>query len=98
MLQSRYVRKFKKSYRFCRTTEHRATYKHGVTRDVVDSFIAEGIDDPNSLLKNDIIMAMTTDVFGAAVDTISTTVQWLIVYMMYYPEVQAKVSLIADEV
>lgn len=39
-------------------------------------------------------MALTTDVFGAATDTLSTSLQWVLIYMMYFPEVQEKVSLL----
>ena len=80
----------KKNYIF-RSTEHQRSYVYGVTRDLVDTFIASGVEKPQGLLKRDTIMALTTDVFGAAQDTLSTTVQWLFIYMMYFPEIQRKV-------
>ena len=77
---------------FYRTSEHRTNYKHGVTRDLLDTFISESVENPNGLLKSDVIMALTSDVFGAAQDTLSTAVQWLLIYMMYFPEIQKKVK------
>nr|XP_009858581.1 cytochrome P450 1A1-like [Ciona intestinalis] len=82
-----------------RTKEHRLTYKHGVIRDIVDSFIAESIDHPEqSALNDDVIMALTTDVFGAGQDTMSTTMQWVFVYMMHFKECQRKIHAELDSV
>ncbi|XP_076814599.1 cytochrome P450 1A1-like [Clavelina lepadiformis] len=81
-----------------RTEEHKQNYQYGNIRDVVDTFIEEGIKEPNGLMKDDIIMALTTDIFGAAQDTLSTTIQWVLIYMMYFKEHQKKIHQELDSV
>ena len=38
------------------------------------------------------ISPLLTDIFGAAQDTFTAAVQWFIVYLMKYPDVQREVS------
>ncbi|OCT77826.1 cytochrome P450 1B1 [Xenopus laevis] len=43
------------------------------------------------LLEADHVPSIVTDIFGASQDTLSTALQWVIFYLIRYPEIQSKI-------
>ncbi|XP_044146190.1 cytochrome P450 1B1-like [Bufo gargarizans] len=50
------------------------------------------------LLETDHIPATVCDIFGASQDTLSTSMQWLIFFLIRYPEIQKKMQYEVDKV
>nr|XP_014344361.1 PREDICTED: cytochrome P450 1B1 isoform X2 [Latimeria chalumnae] len=77
--------------------QHRATIKTGTIRDMMDAFITI-IDNGKFVTQNgheldkDYVSSTVTDIFGASQDTLSTALQWIILFLVRYPEVQAKIQ------
>ncbi|XP_042312512.1 cytochrome P450 1B1 [Sceloporus undulatus] len=65
-------------------------------RDLMDAFIRLQQAQPG--LPEEHIPATITDIFGASQDTLSTALQWLLVFLIRYPEVQAKLQEEIDKV
>nr|CAB3235411.1 cytochrome P450 1A1-like [Phallusia mammillata] len=80
------------NWMIARSKEHRQTYVHGVVRDVVDTYIAESIDNPKVNMTEEDVIALTTDVFGAGQDTLSTIIQWIFLYLIYFTDHQQKIK------
>ncbi|XP_073709125.1 cytochrome P450 2J2-like [Garra rufa] len=78
-----------------KVNEHRVDYDSSNPRDYIDCFLAEmeklkdntaaGFDVEN-------LCICTVDLFVAGTETTSTTLYWGLLYMMKYPEIQAKVQ------
>ncbi|XP_039107199.1 cytochrome P450 1B1 [Hyaena hyaena] len=85
---------------------HRESLQPGASpRDMMDAFIlsagteaAEGSDDGSGRLDVEYVPATVTDIFGASQDTLSTALQWLLILLTRYPEVQARVQAELDQV
>ncbi|KAF7650160.1 hypothetical protein LDENG_00130380 [Lucifuga dentata] len=81
--------------------EHKATLSDGDPRDLVDALLqgqkhggqgqrsagaeAEGITD-------DHVLMTAAEAFGAGVETTSTTLLWILAYLLHHPEVQERVQ------
>ncbi|XP_069584414.1 cytochrome P450 2K4-like isoform X1 [Ranitomeya imitator] len=63
-------------------------------RNLIDAFLAqqqEGKPESTQFYHNENLTALVSDLFGAGMETTSTTLSWGILLMMKYPEIQLKV-------
>ncbi|XP_043913899.1 cytochrome P450 1B1 [Protopterus annectens] len=86
-----------------KTIEHRATIKPGLTRDIMDAFIniidsGKAVSQMGTALVHDHVPATLTDIFGASQDTLSTALDWLILFLIRFPDVQTKIQEQVDKV
>nr|XP_060609970.1 cytochrome P450 1B1 [Anolis sagrei ordinatus] len=65
-------------------------------RDLMDACIRLQQDQPGMPLEH--VPATVTDIFGASQDTLSTALQWLLLCLVRYPEVQTKLQEEIDKV
>jgi steroid 17alpha-monooxygenase/17alpha-hydroxyprogesterone aldolase len=79
--------------------EHRSTYQEGKVRDLTDGLlkaVEEAASNEESTTKeylsDDHLVGTMMDVFLAGAETTSTTILWVLAYMISYPEVQARVQ------
>ncbi|XP_033110807.1 cytochrome P450 2J6-like [Anneissia japonica] len=80
--------------------QHRETFDSDDIRDVIDAYIAESEKehtDPNIFAK-DTLWRIVLDLFAAGSESTSTTILWMILYLVNYPEVQKKLQQEMDEV
>jgi len=74
--------------------QHRETYDEDNIRDFTDLFIQSQKNntesDSNKIVSEADALRMILDLFIAGTETTSTTLQWLIIYMMYNQHVQTK--------
>ena len=83
--------------------EHLKSFDADNIRDLTDALISSkaeaGKEDSTveSLKTEHVLMAMS-DVFVAGAETTVTSMRWLLIYMMYYPEVQAAIQKELDQV
>ncbi|XP_040286895.1 cytochrome P450 2C15-like [Bufo bufo] len=64
-------------------------------RNLIDAFLTKQQEDKAEFLKyfhNENLTALVADLFGAGMETTSTTLRWAILLMMKYPEIQQKVQ------
>uniref|UniRef100_A0A671KKI5 Cytochrome P450, family 1, subfamily D, polypeptide 1 n=1 Tax=Sinocyclocheilus anshuiensis TaxID=1608454 RepID=A0A671KKI5_9TELE len=65
------------------------------TRDITDALIAmcedRQEDDGTAMLSNSQIIHSVIDIFGAGFDTIITGLQWSLLYLIKFPDIQAKI-------
>ncbi|XP_077147752.1 cytochrome P450 2K4-like [Ranitomeya variabilis] len=64
-------------------------------RNLIDAFLAkqlEGKPESTQFYHNENLTTLVADLFGAGMETISTTLTWGILLMMKYPEIQLKVQ------
>ena len=60
-------------------------------RDFIDSYLTEIKNNPDpEFCKEQLIMIAAIDLMGAGSDTSSTTLMWVILYLVRYPDVQEK--------
>ncbi|XP_029449652.1 cytochrome P450 1B1 [Rhinatrema bivittatum] len=81
--------------------EHQGSFAEGRSRDMMDAFIrilGRREDDGAGLLQREHIPATVTDVFGASQDTLSTALQWLLLFLVRYPKVQARMQEEVDRI
>nr|XP_043895246.1 cytochrome P450 2J4-like [Solea senegalensis] len=83
-----------------RIIEHRENLDPSSPRDYIDSFLIEMGENKDKEsgfhLKN--LWYCTLDLFGAGTETTSTTLQWGLLFMIYYPHIQEKVQAELDAV
>ncbi|XP_073709127.1 cytochrome P450 2J4-like [Garra rufa] len=80
---------------------HRVDYDPSNPRDYIDCFLGEMEklkDDTAAGFDVENLCFCTLDLFGAGIETTSTTLYWGLLYMMKYPEIQAKVQEEIDRV
>uniref|UniRef100_A0ABM5FT01 Cytochrome P450 1B1 n=1 Tax=Pogona vitticeps TaxID=103695 RepID=A0ABM5FT01_9SAUR len=65
-------------------------------RDLMDAFILLQQAQPGLPVEH--VPATVTDIFGASQDTLSTALQWLLIFLIRYPEVQTKLQEEIDKV
>ncbi|KAM4042257.1 cytochrome P450 2C29-like isoform 2-T2 [Anomaloglossus baeobatrachus] len=64
-------------------------------RNLIDAFLAkqqEGKPESSQFYHNENLTSLVSDLFGAGMETTSTTLRWGILLMMKYPEIQLKVQ------
>ncbi|XP_073788345.1 cytochrome P450 2P10 isoform X4 [Danio rerio] len=84
-----------------KVNEHRADYDQSSLRDYIDCFLAEmekHKDDTAAGFDVENLCMCTLDLFVAGTETTSTTLYWGLLYMIKYPEIQAKVQQEIDAV
>uniref|UniRef100_A0A8C6X6I4 Uncharacterized protein n=1 Tax=Naja naja TaxID=35670 RepID=A0A8C6X6I4_NAJNA len=70
-------------------------------QDLIDFYLAQTAkskDDPTSCLDENNLANSIFDFFIAGTETIATTLHWALVYMVAYPDIQAKVQKELDDV
>ncbi|KAA8584025.1 hypothetical protein FQN60_015233 [Etheostoma spectabile] len=84
-----------------KVNEHRKTIQPSIIRDMTDAFIValDHLRDKAglSLGKDDVTPAMV-DIFGASQDTLSTALQWIVILLVKYPEIQVRLQQEVDKV
>nr|XP_006131369.1 cytochrome P450 1B1 [Pelodiscus sinensis]XP_014433125.1 cytochrome P450 1B1 [Pelodiscus sinensis] len=77
--------------------QHRGSLRPGAApRDMMDAFIRLQQQQPRLPLEH--VPATVTDIFGASQDTLSTALQWLLIFLIRYPKVQVKMQEEVDRV
>ena len=79
--------------------QHRETYNPAVTRDMSDAFIGviDKADNMTGLTKV-YTEAAVSDLIGAGLDTVSTALQWMMLFLVKYPHIQTKLQELIDQV
>ncbi|XP_075125327.1 cytochrome P450 2K1-like [Leptodactylus fuscus] len=70
-------------------------------RNLIDTFLVKQQEEkpnPNLYFTNDNLTALVSDLFGAGMETTSTTLRWGLLLMMKYPEIQKKVQAEIEKV
>ncbi|XP_077147758.1 cytochrome P450 2K4-like [Ranitomeya variabilis] len=88
---------------FIRTTftKHKKELDVNDQRNLVDAFLAkqqEGKQESSQYYHNENLTVLVGDLFGAGMETTSTTLRWGLLLMIKYPEVQEKVHSEIDKV
>ncbi|XP_039384537.1 cytochrome P450 1B1 isoform X1 [Mauremys reevesii] len=77
--------------------QHRGSLRPGAApRDMLDAFIRLQQEQPRLPLEH--VPATVTDIFGASQDTLSTALQWLVIFLIRYPKVQVKLQEEVDRI
>ncbi|KAI1895455.1 hypothetical protein AGOR_G00106450 [Albula goreensis] len=78
--------------------QHRETYNPAVTRDMSDAIIGVIEHGKDNGLTKDFVEGTVTDLIGAGQDTVSTLLQWILLLLVKYPHIQAKLQEQIDKV
>lgn len=81
--------------------EHRKTIQSSTIRDMTDAFIVtlDQLRDKTSLTSGkDFVPSTVGDIFGASQDTLSTALQWIVIILVKYPEMQVRLQQEVDKV
>ncbi|XP_047459899.1 cytochrome P450 1B1 [Mugil cephalus] len=84
-----------------KVVEHRKTIQSSTTRDMTDAFIValdQIRDKTGSSHEKDYVAPTVGDIFGASQDTLSTALQWIILILVKYPEMQVRLQQEVDKV
>ncbi|XP_027030911.1 cytochrome P450 1B1 [Tachysurus fulvidraco] len=85
-----------------KVVEHRKTMEPSIVRDMTDSLIMtleRGITGaPGVLLDEKYVTPTIGDIFGASQDTTSTALQWIVLLLVRYPDIQKKLQEEVDKV
>ncbi|KAJ1206847.1 hypothetical protein NDU88_002242 [Pleurodeles waltl] len=82
-----------------RVDEHYASGDENCNRDITDALIElcnrkQTKDNPLTKVQ---LLSTVGDIFGAGFDTVSTTLQWIFLYLVHCPEAQIKIHEEIDE-
>lgn len=76
--------------------DHLTTYDKNYMRDITDVLISmcqnKYAATKKATLNDDEIISTVSDIFGAGFETVSTCLYWSFLYLIHYPEVQAKIQ------
>nr|XP_056704601.1 cytochrome P450 1A1-like [Euleptes europaea] len=76
--------------------DHYATYDENHLRDVTDALLSvsngKNPDRRAAVLSRDKIITTVNDIFGAGFGTVSGCLQWIFLYLIKYPKIQAKIQ------
>ncbi|XP_041646824.1 cytochrome P450 2J4-like [Cheilinus undulatus] len=80
--------------------EHKESFDPSSSRDYIDCFLAEmgEKEDKESGFDIENLCFCALDLFGAGTETTATTLNWGLLYMIYYPQIQEKVHAEIDAV
>ncbi|XP_069830381.1 uncharacterized protein [Dendropsophus ebraccatus] len=82
-------------------TKHKKELDINDQRNLIDAFLAkqqEGKQESTQYFHNENLIVLVGDLFGAAMDTTSSTLRWSLLLMIKYPEIQKKVHDEIDKV
>ncbi|XP_056419930.1 cytochrome P450 2K6-like isoform X2 [Hyla sarda] len=89
-------------YSFMQTTftKHKKDLDVNDQRDLIDAFLAkqEGNQESTQYYHNENLTVLVGELFGAAIDTTSSTLRWSLLLMIKYPDIQEKVQSEIDKV
>ncbi|KAL4641267.1 cytochrome P450 1B1-like [Arapaima gigas] len=91
-------------YKFTKdkVAEHRATIRPSVIRDITDAVILavdHGAAGPSGVfLDKEYVSPAINDIFGASQDTLSTALLWIILILVRYPDIYARLQKEVDRV
>ncbi|KAG9344410.1 hypothetical protein JZ751_011080 [Albula glossodonta] len=75
-----------------KVVEHRKTIKSRIIRDMTDAFIValdQGLTGSSGVyLDKEFVPPTVSDIFGASQDTLSTALQWIILLLVRFPDIQ----------
>ncbi|XP_077356244.1 cytochrome P450 17A2 [Festucalex cinctus] len=79
--------------------EHKATLSEGDPRDLLDALLkGQGSPGPDgAAITDDHVLMTVAEAFGAGVETTSTTLLWILAYLLHHPEVQERAQKELDE-
>nr|XP_057922976.1 steroid 17-alpha-hydroxylase/17,20 lyase isoform X2 [Doryrhamphus excisus] len=79
--------------------EHKAALNDGEPRDLLDALLkGQSSPGPNGeAITDDHVLMTAAEAFGAGVETTSTTLLWILAYLLHHPEVQERVQKELDE-
>ena len=78
--------------------EHKSTLDPNDNRDFMDVYLNEVETSQDADFNDEALIVTAMDLFGAGSETTATTLSWAVLYMILYPEVQAKIHQEIDEV
>ncbi|XP_053105262.1 cytochrome P450 2J2-like isoform X2 [Hemicordylus capensis] len=79
--------------------KHKEELNPSETRDFIDAYLKEmAKEDAGSSFHEENLLFSTLDLFFAGTETTSTTLRWALLYMAFYPEIQARVQAEIDSV
>lgn len=78
--------------------QHRESFNPQVTRDMSDAIISVIEHGEDSRLTKEFVEATVTDLIGAGQDTVSTFMQWIVLLLVKYPDIQVKLQELIDKV
>ncbi|XP_051258718.1 steroid 17-alpha-hydroxylase/17,20 lyase [Dicentrarchus labrax] len=86
--------------------EHKASLSDGDPRDLLDALLKGQVDSgrgqkssglEDERITDDHVLMTAAEAFGAGVETTSTTLLWILAYLLHHPEVQERVQKELDE-
>ncbi|CAL8256821.1 unnamed protein product [Lota lota] len=80
-----------------KVAEHRKTIESSTIRDMTDALILS-MDQIRDTVGKDHVPPTVGDVFGASQDTISTALQWIILILVRFPDMQQRLQEEVDKV
>ncbi|XP_072313770.1 cytochrome P450 1B1-like [Eucyclogobius newberryi] len=78
--------------------QHRETFDPDVNRDMSDAILNVIEHGSDNGLSKEFVEATVTDLIGAGQDTVSSAMQWIILLLIKYPDIQAKLHAVIDKV
>ncbi|XP_008320758.1 cytochrome P450 1B1-like [Cynoglossus semilaevis] len=86
------------SYVKDKVDEHRESFTPDVVRDMSDSIINVIEHNEDCGLSKEFVESTVTDLIGAGQDTVSTSLQWILILLVKHPDMQRKVHELMDKV
>ncbi|XP_035024894.1 cytochrome P450 1B1 [Hippoglossus stenolepis] len=80
-----------------KVVQHRESFSPDVTRDMSDAIINVIEHGKDSGLSKEFVEATVTDIIGAGQDTTSTVMQWIVLLLVKYPDMQTKLHELIDK-
>uniref|UniRef100_A0A8D0DXH9 Cytochrome P450 n=1 Tax=Salvator merianae TaxID=96440 RepID=A0A8D0DXH9_SALMN len=77
--------------------KHKEEWNPAEPRDFIDAYLTEMEDAPSSFHEQNLLQS-ALDLFLGGTETTSATLQWALLYMAIYPEIQARVQSEIDSV
>ncbi|XP_067436582.1 cytochrome P450 17A2 isoform X1 [Thunnus thynnus] len=86
--------------------EHKASLSEGDPRDLLDALLKgqtgsgrgqRSSESEDEGITDDHVLMIAAEAFGAGVETTSTTLLWILAYLLHHPEVQERVQKELDE-
>ncbi|XP_068164065.1 cytochrome P450 17A2 [Antennarius striatus] len=83
--------------------EHKSSLGDGDPRDLLDALLkgqmksGQGQQPTGEGITDDHVLMTAAEAFGAGVETTSTTLLWILAYLLHHPEVQKRVQAELDE-